>query len=106
MLPTSITVLPLTMWTWVASQPLPTRGCRGHGVGGEGVDDDVVAGAAVDDVVPRSADQDVVAGTAVQHVVAGAADEDVVAVAAVQRELDRVGRHAGGVDRRRRRRGR
>ena len=52
------------------------------------LDDDVVAGPAVEDVLPAAADQHVVAGAAVQRVVAGAADQDVVAVAAVGGELD------------------
>ena len=50
------------------------------------LDQDVVAGPAVEDVLTRPADQDVVAGAADQRVVAGAADQDVVAVAAVGRE--------------------
>ena len=55
---------------------------RGHV---QRLDDDVVAGSAVEDVLPAAADQHVVAGTAVQRVVAGAADQDVVAVAAIWR---------------------
>ena len=51
------------------------------------VDDDVVAGTAVEHVLPAAADQDVVSGTTGQDVVAGAADQDVVAVAAIGGEL-------------------
>ena len=61
------------------------------------LDQDVVAGAAVEDVLPRPADQDVVAGAAEEDVVPRAADQDVVAVAAVRREQDRVGRQGRGV---------
>src|ERR1051325_5378704 len=50
-------------------------------------DDDVAAGAAIEDIDAAAADQDVVAGIAVQLVVAGAADQDVVAVAAIDGEL-------------------
>ena len=73
---------------------------------GSTLDHDVVAGPAVEDVLPRPADQDVVAGAAEQHVVARAADQDVVAVAAVGRELDRAGGQARGRPPRRRRPGR
>ena len=48
---------------------------------------DVVAGSAVEDVLPATADQHVIACPAVQRVVAGAADQDVVAVAAIGGEL-------------------
>src|SRR5262245_6122652 len=59
----------------------------------------VVTGPAVEDVLPRPTDQRVVAGAAAERVVAGAGDQDVVAVAAVRRELDGVGRQARGVHR-------
>src|SRR5262245_59522005 len=59
------------------------------------LDQDVVTGPAVEDVLPRPADQHVVAGAADQGVVPRAADQFVVAVTAVHRELDRVGRQAG-----------
>src|SRR6266511_1288936 len=54
------------------------------------LDDDVVAGAAVEDVLAVAADQHVVAVAATESVVAGAADQDVVAVAAVGGELNGV----------------
>ena len=52
------------------------------------LDDDVVAGSAVEHVLPGAADQDVVAGTAGQGVIAGTADQDVIAVAAIGGEQD------------------
>src|SRR5260370_34302617 len=51
----------------------------------------VVAGRPVENVLPRSADEHVVAGAADQNIVPGAADQDVVAVAAVFRKLTRAG---------------
>ena len=66
------------------------------------LDQDVVAGTAVEDVLARPADQDVVAVAADERVVAVAADEDVVAVAAVDRE--RRSRRPTGPRRPRRRR--
>jgi hypothetical protein len=56
------------------------------------LDQDVVAGPSVEDVLPRPADQDVVAGAAKEGVVARAANQHVVAVTTVLRELDRPGR--------------
>ena len=71
----------------VGCQPvLPGGGRGGHGVGAEGLDDDVVAVATVDRVVAGAADEHVVTIAAEQHVVAIAADEHVVAVPAVQRQ--------------------
>src|SRR5262249_38788848 len=63
------------------------------------LDQDVVAGPALGDVLAGAADQDVVPRAAGQRVVAAAADEDVIAVAAVGREGDRGGGEAGGVHR-------
>ena len=83
----------------VTRQPLLAGGgCRAHRVGGPGVEDDVVAGAAVNCVVTGAADEDIVAGTAEEGVVPLAADQHVVAVAAVQRQERRIGRQLGGVD--------
>ena len=56
------------------------------------LDDDVVAGPAVEHVDAGATDQNVVAGTAQQRVRTAAADEHVGAVAAIGREPDRVGR--------------
>ena len=92
------TVLPLTVRAWVASQPLPGDRRRGHRVGAEALDDDVVAGPAVEGVVAGAAEEHVVARAAEQRVVAVAADQDVVAVAAVEGEQHRAGGDAGGVD--------
>ena len=61
------------------------------------LDDDIVAGAAVQDVQSAATDQHVVTRTARQRVVAGAADQDVVAVAAIGDELD-AAVQAGGRD--------
>ena len=61
------------------------------------VEHDVVAGAAVEDVLSATADQDVVAVAAVQFVVAGAADQHVVAVAAIGDERDPAAK-PGGLD--------
>ena len=55
----------------------------GHRGDREGLNEDVVAGSAVEDVDPWAADQHVVACSAGEGVVAGAADQDVVAVAAI-----------------------
>src|ERR1051326_3686491 len=52
-------------------------------------EDDVAAGAAVEDVDPAIADQYVVAGTSAQRVVSGATDQYVVAVAAIGEQLHR-----------------
>ena len=64
-----------------AGEPSP------RSVAHQGLDDDVVAGSAVEDVLPAIADQHVISGAAAQGVVAGAADQDVVAVAAIGGEL-------------------
>src|SRR5205823_4892751 len=61
------------------------------------LDQDVVTGPAVQDVLPQAADEDVVPGAAEKNVVARAADQDVVAVAAVLGQLDRAGRQAGSL---------
>ena len=55
------------------------------------MDEDVAAGAAVEDVDPEAADQHVVTCTAEQSVDAVAADEHIIAVTAVGRELDAAG---------------
>src|SRR5262245_27515059 len=60
---------------------------------------DVVAGPAVEGVLPRPADQEVVPAAAEEDVVPLAPDQPVVAVAAVLRQPDRVGREARGVHR-------
>jgi hypothetical protein len=74
--------------TEASSVGFPGRGCRGWRAS---LDDDVAAGAAVEDVLAAVADEDVVAVAAEEVVVAGAADEDVVAFAAVAGQLDGVG---------------
>src|SRR5262249_6664282 len=56
------------------------------------LDQDIVTGPTVENILPRSADEDVVARPTRQGVVAGTADEDIVAVAAICDELDRAGR--------------
>src|SRR5689334_22552573 len=61
---------------------------------GSVLDQDVVAGASVEEVLPRPAVQDVVAGAAEERVVPRAAEEGIVAGAAVLREQDRIGRQA------------
>ena len=85
----------------VRPQPLlADGGGRGHRVGDEALDDDVVAGPAVDRVDAAAAEEDVVSLAAEQHVVAGAAAQDVVVVAAVEGELQRGGRELGSALRR------
>ena len=69
------TVLPLTVRAWDFSQLAPAA---------TALDDDVVAGPAVEDVDAGPAEEDVVAGAAEEGVVAGTAQEHVVAVAAVE----------------------
>ncbi len=104
-----ITVCPLTMRTWLSSHSASagvaevTRSPLAAvelvlAAGGDELDLDVVAVAAVDDVGAAAAEEHVVAGAAQQHVVAVAADEDVVALAAVGGELDRPCLQAGGLD--------
>jgi len=56
-------------------------------MGAERMNDDIVAGSAIEDVEPEAADEHVVSGAAVEDVVAIAADQDVVAVAAIGGEL-------------------
>ena len=51
------------------------------------LDQDVVAGPSVEDVLPRPADQDVVAGAAKEGVVACAANQHVVAITTVRSQL-------------------
>src|SRR5687768_18579911 len=59
----------------VGPQPArPLDAGRAHGAGSEGVDDDVVAGRAVDRVVARPADEDVVPGAPGERVGTVAAD--------------------------------
>ena len=57
-------------------------------IGYYGLDKDIVARSAVENVLPGAADQHVVTRPTQQSVVAWAADEDVIAVAAVGRELN------------------
>ena len=61
---------------------------------GSVLENGVVAGAAVEDVLTGSADQHIVTSATGECVVARTADQDVVAIAAVGRELDRAGRQA------------
>src|SRR5438067_7199125 len=79
-------------WDASAAQPgsSPGQAFRGHALDqglvercDDVLNDDVVAGAAVEHVDPATADQHVIAGITSQDVVAGTADQDVVAVAAV-----------------------
>src|SRR4051794_8574740 len=71
----------------VGRQPLlPDDGSgRGHPVGADALDDDVVTRRTVEDVLTGAAQEDVVAGAAEQCVVARAAEQHVVALAAVER---------------------
>src|SRR5206468_12552850 len=62
------------------------------------LEEDVVAGAAVQEVLAVAAEEDVVAGAAEEGVGSGAADEHIVAVAAVLGEGDGGGVEAGGFD--------
>src|SRR5262249_5973661 len=59
------------------------------------LDEDVVAGCAVEDILARTANQDVVASSANQAIVALAADQDIVAIAAVLGELNSAGLETG-----------
>jgi hypothetical protein len=80
----------------VVLEPVVHGGGRRRDAGGrEALDDHVVAGPSVGDVVPRPSDEDVVAVPAEQRVGAVAADQHVVAGAAVEREERRVGGDAG-----------
>ena len=96
--PTSMTVLPLTMWTWAASQLVPARVAVVTALAAKESITMLSPGPPSMLSLPGPPMQDVVARAAEQRVVAVAADEDVVAVAAVQRQLDRAGRHAGCID--------
>ena len=65
------------------SRPLPSAiflDQQQIGRSDEALDDDIVACAAVEDVLPGAAKQHIVAGLAVESVVAVAADQDIVAV--------------------------
>src|SRR5262245_50416124 len=55
---------------------------------------DVVAGAAIEEILPEAAEEDIVSGAAQEGVVAGATDEHVVAIAAVDLQLNRAGGQA------------
>ena len=92
------TVLPLTVRAWDFSQLAPTAVAEVTRLGGDALDDDVVAEPAVEDVDAGPAEEHVVARAAEEGVVAVTAEEHVVAVAAVSREQRRVGGEAGGVD--------
>src|SRR5262245_1457201 len=69
-----------------------------QGCGGPLFDDDVVAGAAVEDVLPGTADQHVVTCFAIESVSVVAADEHVVAVAAIDDELGGASREPRRLD--------
>ena len=54
----------------------------------EGLEQDVVAWSAVEDVKSRTADQHIIAEAAIDGVVAGAADQNIVAITAILRERE------------------
>src|SRR5207237_9786471 len=58
---------------------------------------DVVAGPAVEDILPRPADEEVVASIAAEGVIAGAADQDIIAVPAVLHQPDGGGGQPRGI---------
>ena len=72
----------------------PTRAACGFT---DGLDLDVVAGSAVEDVLPSAADQHVIARTAEQGVVTGTTNQDIGTVAAVLGDQN-AGREPGRVD--------
>src|SRR4051794_28700276 len=59
---------------------------------GKALDHDIVAGSAVENVLPAAAEQNVVAVAAGQGVVAEPADQDVIAVAAIAGDLEAGGK--------------
>src|SRR5690242_19469252 len=85
-------------WRHRMMSPWPAVGLKLKHRRASALDQHVVAGRGVEDVLPRPADQHVVAGATDERVVAGRADQDVVPVAAVGDQADRARGKAGGFD--------